>query len=387
MDNFLIYQWMQIRRQCAHKHTYKLADEKRNAITKDSVGWQDPIPSETPSFREQVCSEKRKIGTYTWSHADRIQKSPKSIRSFLLRKIYRMDFGRGRNSEKSSPDFSQERVQTSRFIFWELTSVLWANSHEQCFFPSNENLEGENLFLVASGASLHVMSKRDLTQEEKDTIQKSKGAWLIMTANVTTHAFQEATEYVYDLDMFVWVQPLKESPAVLSLRKKCQEHGCSYAWQPGQPPCLVNHGRYIECKTNNHIATEHQTESFEWPEADTSCGRPRAKCRNRITRLASTTHGRIDVVIFKFDRRISTWRGNTTAGPSSFRASIRKTFVKQTRRKLTFIFSFSPSPELRSLQTHERCKSAMQKKSWRSGGQNSDWEMWWYGHSRPQSSQ
>ena len=40
-----------------------------------------------------------------------------------------------------------------------------------------------------------------------------------MTANGTTHTTEEATVYVCDLDMFVQVQVLKESPAVLWLGK------------------------------------------------------------------------------------------------------------------------------------------------------------------------
>ena len=46
------------------------------------------------------------------------------------------------------------------------------------------------------------------------------------------------------------------------------------------------------------------------------------------------------------------------------------TYFKQFRRKAQFIHSFSHRPELQSIQTHESYESAMQKTSWRSGGQN-----------------
>ena len=39
---------------------------------------KNPIPSDTSSSREQVCSQKGEIVTYTWSHPDRIRKSAKS---------------------------------------------------------------------------------------------------------------------------------------------------------------------------------------------------------------------------------------------------------------------------------------------------------------------
>ena len=46
------------------------------------------------------------------------------------------------------------------------------------------------------------MSKSDLTPEEQDTIRKSKGPSVIMTANGTTHTAEVATVYVCDLDTF-----------------------------------------------------------------------------------------------------------------------------------------------------------------------------------------
>ena len=64
-----------------------------------------------------------------------------------------------------------------------------------------------------------MMSKSDLTPEEQETVQQSKDPSVIMTANGTTHTTEKATVCVCDLGMFVQVQLLKESPAVLSLGK------------------------------------------------------------------------------------------------------------------------------------------------------------------------
>ena len=72
--------------------------------------------------------------------------------------------------------------------------------------------------------------------------------------------------------MFVQVQLLKESPAVLSLGKLLEEKGYSYEWHPGQPSCLIKSRKKIEGKNNNHIlvvvppivqATENQTKALE----------------------------------------------------------------------------------------------------------------------------
>ena len=54
-----------------------------------------------------------------------------------------------------------------------------------------------------------MMIKSDLTPEEHRLIQKSKDPSVIMTANGTAHTTEEATEYVYNLDMIVQVQLLR----------------------------------------------------------------------------------------------------------------------------------------------------------------------------------
>ena len=60
------------------------------------------------------------------------------------------------------------------------------------------------------------MNKSDLAPKEPETIRKSRVYHLILTAEGTTHTTEEATENVYGLDMFVQVQLLKDSPAVLA---------------------------------------------------------------------------------------------------------------------------------------------------------------------------
>ena len=57
-----------------------------------------------------------------------------------------------------------------------------------------------------SGASLHMIGESGLTPEKQQTIRKSKGPSVIMTANGSTQTTEEATVFVSDLDMFVEVQ-------------------------------------------------------------------------------------------------------------------------------------------------------------------------------------
>ena len=57
----------------------------------------------------------------------------------------------------------------------------------------------------------------------------------------------------HDLDLFVTVQLLEETPAVLSLGKLCEDHGYSYEWVCGQKPRLTKEGKTLVCKTDNFV--------------------------------------------------------------------------------------------------------------------------------------
>ena len=58
-----------------------------------------------------------------------------------------------------------------------------------------------------------------IIHEEKDTARKSTASCTIITANGTITTTEEATVCVKDLDMFITVQLMEDSPAVLSLAK------------------------------------------------------------------------------------------------------------------------------------------------------------------------
>ena len=89
----------------------------------------------------------------------------------------------------------------------------------------------ERLFVVDSGASMHMLSRRDLSSDEMDTLRRSRNPTTEVTANGEVQTNEEGQVYVHDLDVFVTVQLLEETPAVLSLGKLCSEHGCSYEWK------------------------------------------------------------------------------------------------------------------------------------------------------------
>ena len=59
--------------------------------------------------------------------------------------------------------------------------------------------------------------------------------------------------YVKELDIFLTMKVLENTPAVLSLGKLCDENGYSYEWINGQKPHLIKNGIRIICNTENFV--------------------------------------------------------------------------------------------------------------------------------------
>ena len=89
-----------------------------------------------------------------------------------------------------------------------------------------------------SGASVHVVSKKDLNSAELETMRISRSPTTVMTANGEVQIRGKATENSKELDLFVTVMLLEETP-VLSLGKLGDDHGYTYHWTSGQKPHLT----------------------------------------------------------------------------------------------------------------------------------------------------
>ena len=111
----------------------------------------------------------------------------------------------------------------------------------------------EREFVVDSGAPMHMMSKKDLNSEESWTVNRSRTQTVVFTANGEVHTHEEAQVFVLDLNRFVTVQLLVETPAVQSQGKLCKDHGYSNEWVSGQEPRLTQNGKSIFCKTDNFV--------------------------------------------------------------------------------------------------------------------------------------
>ena len=98
-----------------------------------------------------------------------------------------------------------------------------------------------------------MISRKDLNSAEMHTLTKSCSPTIVITTNGEVQTHEEATVYVKELDIFLTMKVLENTPAVLSLGKLCDENGYSYEWINGQKPHLIRNGIRIPCNTENFV--------------------------------------------------------------------------------------------------------------------------------------
>ena len=155
------------------------------------------------------------------------------------------------NFEGRSLKETESQEQGAREEAWTLAkSVLKLKEHERATFFSSPEKGGlpastlkpeEREFVVDSDASMHMISKKDLSDAEMDTSTKLCSPTTVITANGEVQTRGEATVYVKELVFFLTMKMkvLENTPAVLSFGKLCDENGCSYEWINGQKPRLI----------------------------------------------------------------------------------------------------------------------------------------------------
>ena len=92
--------------------------------------------------------------------------------------------------------------------------------------------------------------------------------WTLVTVNGDVHTKEEATVYVKELDLFVTIMLLEDTPAVLSLGKLCEDQGYTYHWTSGQKPRLIKNALTFSSQeavtpTQHPTSIKSQTMSVE----------------------------------------------------------------------------------------------------------------------------
>ena len=290
-------------------------------------------------------------------------------------------------------------TQTDRATFFSPTNE-WSLPA-----PSAIKLE-EREFVVDSGASMHMLSRKDLNSAWLETVKVSKNPTTAVTANGEVQTQEEATAHVKEFDLFVTVKLLEDISAVLSLGKRCEDHGYSHEWTSGQKPHLIKVGRRTKCSTENYVpivvpglstgssssATPTSPTSLPQDKHGETCGMNQQRPKNTNKNADNeTVRGNPFAWSARMVRRVygesCGWQCSRTPRRTReifswiiFRAA-RKSDIEQAQS----LYSLSEGPTLRHLHEDQNYKGSLQKTCLCSRAQSG--QFWWLDNSRSQNSQ
>ena len=210
--------------------------------------------------RKQRTSRPDTVWPEIWKHVSDASKrkekqkwaieKPKVDNAKRLRGIYFIDpdeefkdIMKKRSKEVRNSDASGNAVQDSSKQQWWNLPRYWEKQDKICLYCRSwrvhENTIGRSSLLVSRRP--YCSNHQVVTILHTNVFQCPK----------QTH--EEATVYVKELDMFLTMKVLEDTPAVLSLGKLCDEHGYSYEWINGQKPHLIETCIRIQCNAENFV--------------------------------------------------------------------------------------------------------------------------------------
>ena len=154
--------------------------------------------------------------------------------------------------------------------------------------PSSKEPEERN-FVVDFGASMHMLSKNELSSDEMETLRRSRNTTTAVTAIGEVQTSEEVQVFDHDPELFVTVQTLDDTPAVLLLGELFEERGCACEWASGRKPHLTKKVKRILCKSENVVpfvvpglssSSSAESSSTSFPQDSSSTSPSPAKLRS-----------------------------------------------------------------------------------------------------------
>ena len=162
-------------------------------------------------------------------------KVSKSIRRVRFRKT-------GAMCPRRRVEIDQEYLNNKETI----NIFLLPSTNEWCLPASSVIKVEKRKFVIDSGASIHMLSRKDLNSVELESVRTSKSLSAIDTVNDEVQTKEEAIVYVKELDLFVTVKLFEDTSAVLSLGKHCQTND--------QESQFIKDVRRIKYSTENYVS-------------------------------------------------------------------------------------------------------------------------------------
>ena len=133
-------------------------------------------------------------------------------------------------------------------------TTFFSPSEKRCL-PAPSTLKPEEReFVVDSGASMHMISRKDLNSPEMDTLTKSCSPTIVITANGEVQTHEEATVFVKELDIFLTMKvSSKTRQQYCRLESFAMNMDTPVSGSNGHKPHLIKNGIRIQCNTKNFV--------------------------------------------------------------------------------------------------------------------------------------
>ena len=139
------------------------------------------------------------------------------------------------------------------FKLKEKDKATFYSPAEEWVLPAASTEEPEEREFVGDcGASMHMVSKRDLDSAELETMRTSRSPTTVMTANGEVQTREEATENVKALDLFVTVMLLEETPQFFRSGSTVRIMGF-LTTGPAVKKHISKNGKSIDCNISNYV--------------------------------------------------------------------------------------------------------------------------------------
>ena len=162
------------------------------------------MSTETPKIqcKKEVEVRVKNFGETRCLNPQKPKTKMKMVNQKKYKEIHRMNRRIGyRNSEINCSD---ESTSTEPWGSQDhgYNYHFFSPSENRCL-PASTLEPEERDFVVDSGASMHMISNKDLSDAEMDTLTRSCSPTTVITANGEVQTHEEVTENVKELDLFV----------------------------------------------------------------------------------------------------------------------------------------------------------------------------------------
>ena len=223
---------------------------------------------------------------------------------------------------------------------------------------------------------MHMISKKDLNSAEMDT-----------TANGEVQTNEEATVHVRELDLFLTMKVIEDTPAVLSLGKLCDENGYSYEWINGQKRHLMKNGIRIQCNTENFVPIVVAGLSAS-SSSSLSTSTPMTLSRQEIDHPTSSSSSSASLTMTSStvsSESVARQERRDPCGINHYPAAVSSDHVERQERRDPCSFEISEeqlltkptkTPKPKKRENHEQVRGKNRIQTYQNGCKNSERILW-----------